>query len=96
MRYLQNSGLGQLLIDHPVLMHDPIGSGATWRPTRMVNEGLLHADFTPAMLDGAVVAGGLPVPFLGGAVRPRTATVLPVQHSEEVPLQIPSLQLRLT
>lgn len=51
----------------------------------MVNEGFLHSDGAFAVLDGAILAGGLPVAFLGGTVGPGTVAVLLVQRREEVP-----------
>lgn len=62
----------------------------------MVNKGLLHADGAVAVLDGTILAGGLPVPFLGGTVCPGTVSILSVKHTEEVPFQVPGFQLRLT
>lgn len=47
------------------------------------------------MADRAVLPSGLPVPFLSGPIGPRTITILLIQSTEEVPFQVPALQLRL-
>lgn len=54
----------------------------------MVNERFLHADDAGTTADGAVLAGGLPVPLRGGAVGPRSVGVFTVKGAEEVPLQV--------
>ena len=60
----------------------------------MVNEGLLHAYLAIAILDSTILAGGLPVTVDGGAFCLLPLLVLLVQNREEIPFQIPSIQLR--
>ena len=70
------------------LVHDPAGLAAVGGAALVEDQRLPHAD------DGAcgraadlpVLAGGLPVAGLGGAVRARARRVLPVPEAEEVPL----------
>jgi hypothetical protein len=70
------------------LVHDPAGLDAVGGSPLVEHERLPHAD------DGArgrashlaVLARGLPVPGLGGAVRARSRRVLAVPEAEEVPL----------
>jgi hypothetical protein len=73
-------------------VHNPAGLDAVGRPPLVEDERLPHAD------DGArrrrrrgaahlaVLAGGLPVSRLGGAVGARPRRVLAVAEAEEVPL----------
>ena len=74
-------------------MHHPVAPGAFRGPAAVVNEGLLHPNGPRAMADGAVLPSGLPVPLKRRPVGPRPISVLLVQRTEEVPLQVPSLHL---
>lgn len=76
-------------------MHNPIGPSAFWGTPNMENEGLLHPNSAGLMVNGTVFPSGLPVPFLGSPVSPPPISVLLIQSTEEIPLQVPCLQLRL-
>jgi len=70
------------------LVHDPAGLDAVGGAALVEDERLPHADDAAGGRAAhlAVLAGGLPVPRLGGAVRARTRRVLAVPEAEEVPL----------
>lgn len=51
-------------------MHDPVGPLALGRPTGVEDERLLHPDELAAVVDIAVLPGGLPVAARRGAVGP--------------------------
>lgn len=76
-------------------MHNPIGPGAFRGPTAVENKGLLHPDSPGAMANGSILPSSFPVPFFGSPIRPGGIPILPVQQTEEVPLRVPALQLRL-
>ena len=69
-------------------MHDPAGLDAVGGPPAVEDERLAHADDGAAAAAAhlAVLAGGLPVARLGGAVGARPRRVLAVAEAEEVPL----------
>ena len=70
------------------LMHDPAGLGAVGGAALVEYQRLPHADdgTRRGAADLPVLAGGLPVAGLGGAVRARPGRVLAVPEAEEVPL----------
>ena len=68
------------------LVHDPAGLDAVGGPPAVEDERLAHADDGAAAAHLAVLARGLPVARLGGAVRARPRRVLAVPEAEEVPL----------
>lgn len=61
----------------------------------MVNKGLLHPNSARILTNRTVLPSGFPIPFFSSSIRPRTIPILLVQSTEEIPLQIPALQLRL-
>jgi hypothetical protein len=82
---------------HPELVHHPAGLDAVGDAAAVEDEGLAHAadgavvaggGGGPAAggVDHAVLAGGLPVAGLGGAVGAQPRGVLLVAEAEEVPL----------
>jgi len=74
------------------LVHDPAGLDAVGGAALVEDERLPHADDgarrrrRAGAVHLAVLAGGLPVARLGGAVRARPRRVLAVPEAEEVPL----------
>ncbi|BAS85333.1 Os03g0624700, partial [Oryza sativa Japonica Group] len=73
----------------PVLVHHPAGLGALGRPPAVEHQRLLHAGERAAVEDLLVLAGGLPVAGVRGAVGADPRRVLAVAHAEEVPLLLP-------
>jgi len=75
---------------HAELVHDPAGLDAVGGAAAVEDEGLAHADDGAAgglgVVDDAVLAGGLPVAGLGGAIGAQPRRVLAVAEAEEVPL----------
>lgn len=61
----------------------------------MIHKGLLHSNSPRAMADRPVLPRRLPIPFLRSPIGPRTIPIFLIQSTEEVPLQISTLQLRL-
>ena len=89
-----NLGRG-VRVFHAKFMHDPVGFDAVGGAAAVEDKGLAHADDGGAavgggvqlgVVDDAVLAGGLPVAGLGGAVRAEPRRVLAVAEAEEVPL----------
>jgi hypothetical protein len=77
----------------PKLVHDPPRLLPARGPAAVEHERLLHADEDAAAPeDLLVLAGGLPVAALRGAVRARARGVLSILVAEEVPL-LPHLSL---
>jgi len=76
-------------------VHHPVGLGAPWSPAHVEHQRLLHPhQLTPRLLeDLPVLAGGLPVALLGGAVRARARRVFHVLVAEEVPLLLSHVRL---
>ena len=62
----------------------------------MIHKGFLHPNASGSVTNLPVLARGLPVPSVRGAIRPRPVPILLVQHTEEIPFQVPTLQLGLT
>jgi hypothetical protein len=74
------------------LVHDPSGLLPARRAAAVEDERLLHAhEDAAAPEDLLVLAGGLPVAGLRGAVGPRARRVLAILVAEEVPLLLPHL-----
>lgn len=84
--------MGELVVLKAVFVHDPVGPGAMGGAAIVEHESLLHADDAAAAVDGAVLAGGLPVSPGGGAVGMGPVRVLAVDGTEEVPLQVAALE----
>jgi hypothetical protein len=83
--------VGQLALEAE-LVHDPAGLLAARGAAAVEDEGLLHADEDAAAPeDLLVLAGGLPVAGLRGAVGPGPRRVLAILVAEEVPLLLPHL-----
>jgi hypothetical protein len=94
---LDLGGARERVGQHPLeaeLMHDPPGLLPARRAAAVEHERLLRADEdASAPEDLLVLSGSLPVPALGGAVRPRARRVLAILVTEEVPLLLPHLGL---
>uniref|UniRef100_A0A0D9WUB1 Uncharacterized protein n=1 Tax=Leersia perrieri TaxID=77586 RepID=A0A0D9WUB1_9ORYZ len=84
-------------VGEAILVHDPVGLGATWRAPLVVDERLLEPDQllrVGGATDGSVRPGRLPEPVLRRAARPAAGggSVLPcagaVAGDEEVPLAL--------
>lgn len=82
---LSSSSRRRLCILETVFMHDPVGPLASWGPSSMEDEGLLHADDPGGVVDRAILACGLPVALGGGPVGAGAVGVLAIEGTEEVP-----------
>lgn len=89
--------LGAVGVEEAILVHDPVGPLALGRPTGVEDERLLHPDELAAVVDIAVLPGGLPVAARRGAVGPVPGAAaaagpgagdLAVEAGEEVPLRV--------
>jgi hypothetical protein len=80
--------LGDVLSLEAVLVHDPVGALSLGRASRVEDERLLHADDPGAVAHLPVLASGLPVASVGGAVGAGAVGVLAVEAAEEVPLGV--------
>lgn len=72
-----------------VLIHDPIGLGATGGSATVEDKGLAKAQETFGLGEGvnmAVRPGGLPKALLGCTVGPSTTTLFSITGHKEVPL----------
>ena len=70
-----------------ILVHDPVGLLAMWRPANVGHQGLPQADPPGVTKEDALVPPScLPEPHCCGAVRPCPCWVLHVLVAEEVPL----------
>ena len=62
----------------------------------MINKSLLHPNDSRPITNLPILPRRLPVPHLRRTVRLGPVRVFVIEHTEEVPLQVSALQLRLT
>jgi len=92
MGYLNPHGVLAFAFLDAVLMHHPVGPQPLRSSTLVVDQCLLHANWSVLVVDSPIFACWFPVSCLGCAVCAASIWILPIPWPKEIPLGVSTRQ----
>lgn len=92
--YLNNPTICQLLIQHPVLVHDPICSVSFWGMACVENESFYHPDNSTIVRNLSILPSRFPIPAISSTIHSSSICIFCLLRAKEEPFKILTSQMR--